>query len=687
MAVEKKPSSNPERGKVRSAEELETYGVWVKSGPQDVAGDMAAPPNFGDAAAPFDAGFDMGYDPETDPDDAVFDGFDENGFAGHFENADFESAGFERAEFEESGFESDGDEAFDAVASNDEEASRTQLLLKIADELSSIRSDIDVLKKEFAEIRSESGRAEGEAEKTDASEGETWGGGGFFDDGDDDGKIALTDNEMSNILASSSLSGDSGGASFGDSLRDEDEAALKEIARRNEAAAEENGADLDGGADDAERSETDHVFDADLAFPSEEIGEDKLGVGDDDIFGAFADDLPSGDALDDIDELGDLRQGVDPLTPAPDDSDYLEGDPFAATGGVGSLDDANGEPFEVEPSFDGLSSLDGEFDAPDDGPTGADEFSPAAETGLDDDESALDALTLEEEGDEEDDAPFFPADDDEPTFDGVLSLEDDESTLDGETALEDEELPLAGEISLDDGELTLEEEASLEDDPPFGGEISLDDELSFSGEITLDDEDLVMDGETEAIAAPAEDDEVSLPDWLLPESEIVTEVEVAMNAARQNDDKGDASADDEALEAEELSEEDPLDDDAPMFEDISLEMDEMDEMEALEAAEEDSSLVRDIPEGFKADAEEALSADDDLEEIADEEEIDGKPEGAKTGADAELGIPRDLKNELKNVLAYMDQLLESLPEEKIEEFAKSEHFDTYKKLFKELGLV
>ena len=34
----------------------------------------------------------------------------------------------------------------------------------------------------------------------------------------------------------------------------------------------------------------------------------------------------------------------------------------------------------------------------------------------------------------------------------------------------------------------------------------------------------------------------------------------------------------------------------------------------------------------------------------------------------------------------MDQLLENLPEEKIEEFARSEQFSTYKKLFKELGL-
>jgi pilus assembly protein FimV len=51
------------------------------------------------------------------------------------------------------------------------------------------------------------------------------------------------------------------------------------------------------------------------------------------------------------------------------------------------------------------------------------------------------------------------------------------------------------------------------------------------------------------------------------------------------------------------------------------------------------------------------------------------------------GIPANLKTELKTVLSYMDQLLEALPDDKIEEFAKSDYYDTYKKLFKELGLV
>ena len=39
------------------------------------------------------------------------------------------------------------------------------------------------------------------------------------------------------------------------------------------------------------------------------------------------------------------------------------------------------------------------------------------------------------------------------------------------------------------------------------------------------------------------------------------------------------------------------------------------------------------------------------------------------------------------VISDMDQLLENLPEDKIAEFAKSDQFETYKKLFKELGLA
>jgi hypothetical protein len=51
-----------------------------------------------------------------------------------------------------------------------------------------------------------------------------------------------------------------------------------------------------------------------------------------------------------------------------------------------------------------------------------------------------------------------------------------------------------------------------------------------------------------------------------------------------------------------------------------------------------------------------------------------------------LGIPEELKDELRTVLKYMDSLLDALPDEKIKEFASSDYFAMYKKLFEELGL-
>ena len=78
------------------------------------------------------------------------------------------------------------------------------------------------------------------------------------------------------------------------------------------------------------------------------------------------------------------------------------------------------------------------------------------------------------------------------------------------------------------------------------------------------------------------------------------------------------------------------------------------------------------------------------ETFSDEKAVEeaSPDENEKTQIDQtqQTSIPKNLKEEVISVLSYMDQLLENLPEEKITEFAKSEHFATYKKLFDELGL-
>jgi len=134
------------------------------------------------------------------------------------------------------------------------------------------------------------------------------------------------------------------------------------------------------------------------------------------------------------------------------------------------------------------------------------------------------------------------------------------------------------------------------------------------------------------------------------------------------------------------------------LEDLSDAGSEVDNLDIdIDLPKGDDDIVGVIPEGFEAAIEETpVSLDDDLDidipvESAETTDVALETEESKAsgviGADGSSGIPSTLKNELKNVLSYLDQLLESLPEEKIEEFAKSEHFDAYKKIFKELGLA
>jgi len=727
MAFDKKTSSSPDRGKVRSTEELETYGVWVKSEPQDMASEMAGAANFGNDAMPFDIGGygnvgmpNVGMEPSDI--DIDFDTFDNGDFSSGFEDGSFVSGPFEKAEFteatiEESDFDSEDsssegefgqEDPFDSEGTSAKDEVSSQLLLKMADELSSIRSELNTMKKEFAELRAERGYDE----KSEAS------GTGFFS-GEDDGKITLTDSEMDDILASS-LTGESdvfdldSGNAFDSSLRDEDAAALRELSRQNEAAAARRagGETKETGFDDLDieeiggvetdiqdrlvESETDGIFDTDLDFLTGEADASGLGIGDDDVFQAFAGELPSADMLEDMDELRDLRMhGADPLTPPPDDSSYLEEELFIGLNEDTPAVDADEDSLPPWP----LSESE-EDDVIGDAPGGA----------------FFEDISLDSEFVMED---IPPLDDDDDAVSGAVSEED--ATM---YSSDDEAWPLS--------------DVGLDSEPYLDGEISMDDELSSISDDTDDelsigdlDDDQPADDETPSLEdSPSMDDELSLPPWLLSEEglaeaeaespgevllEAVTEADIEPPVMELEDMPSVDFADEEIIlelddETNETSNNetnetvmdisDPLSDDLmldePMFEDISLEMDEMDGMESFDIddpAIEDSTLMREIPEGFQIDAEEALVSDDDLEAITEDEEIPPaaiKPESPPVkeadAADEATDISLGLKKDLKDVLAYMDQLLESLPEDKIEEFAKSDHFDTYRKLFKELGL-
>ena len=100
---------------------------------------------------------------------------------------------------------------------------------------------------------------------------------------------------------------------------------------------------------------------------------------------------------------------------------------------------------------------------------------------------------------------------------------------------------------------------------------------------------------------------------------------------------------------------------------------------------EDFATSDTLSEQELAAVNENVAGQETAPEIALEVPEDEKTKEPKS-ASSVTTLPVELKDDIKSVLSYMDQLLESLPEDKIEEFARSEHFEVYKKLFEELGI-
>jgi hypothetical protein len=823
--AEKKPSKYTDRSTIGSPEELDAYGVWVKSEPQDLTAGMAEAVNFDAEAVPY-ADFDMEFDDSAES------------------NYDFSDL---EPEIPEINIEGDGNDNVDdgitpsAVKWSGEEES-TRLLMKIADELSAIRSELSTLKKEFVGVRIENVAGAKTADVTAEARH-----GGFFDgeEGDDE-KITLTGDEMENILTSADFSEEED-IGF-DAQREADEAALKELSAQNESAAEteepEEPIEIDFDnlgikLDDEVEAESHDDFP-----PLEADADDDLGTSSFDIPSEETQEeltsLESFEPLEPIEEdeeLRDLRlEGAVPFTPAPDNSVYLENDPFALD--VSGLEETAPEETPFEETVleeDGLNETTVPEETVETVPQDTDEIT--TDAGFDDvsfdlntdDFSTDESLPpLEEEIAEEQtldvgpheinieqtfESPALPEDEisieqtlespapqeetisDEQAFDAdVLDFSEaviDEPDLSAGLVEAPLEEPVLGDISfgddisldmddfksgidldindssvddavggLDDNlaidnlalDIDTDAEPGTEEDPGLDG--GLADDLVIDESVELDTEagdpvgDLADDLVTDDVEANVElDTEDGSPVGDLAD-DLVTD-DVQTNVELDTEDGGPAGdlADDLVIdESVELDMEDgdpagdladdlvtddvqtnvePDTEDGDLTDDLADDLalddfgagidldvkeeeaggfadtpaDEPDSGPADSLADDglDDGLTGVIPEGFEVNAEEApVSMDDDLEEaFADDLSIDDaalpaappKAPAAETDAGEDIDIPANFKSELKSVLSYMDHLLESLPEDKIEEFAKSEYFDSYKKIFKELGLV
>jgi hypothetical protein len=230
----------------------------------------------------------------------------------------------------------------------------------------------------------------------------------------------------------------------------------------------------------------------------------------------------------------------------------------------------------------------------------------------------------------------------------------------GQDAAEDLELLEPGSLSAEPEEVQIElEEKPAAADLDLGG---LADELPEAGELELEEleengaSELVLEEPAEAPLPKAEELglEEAAPEDVLGMEELSLEP-----SAEPQELEGVGEAEPAAAESLELVEELP---------DLSLT--EEQETPALEASAEPIELE--------------LGEEAAAEPLADLTGPSPAARPAAAGTSEEL--PEDLREDVKSVLSYLDQLLEALPEDKIKQFAQSEYFGVYKRLFEELGL-
>nr|WP_025177612.1 hypothetical protein [Leptospira interrogans] len=275
-----------------------------------------------------------------------------------------------------------------------------------------------------------------------------------------------------------------------------------------------------------------------------------------------------------------------------------------------------------------------------------------------------------------------------------ISLEDEEANE--PIALSDEELGnlLASEneepaaISEESNDLT---EAIDWDSPPTS-EISLEDEEA-NEPIALSDEELgnLLASENEEPAAISEESN-DLADWdSPPTSEISLEDEEANEPIAFSDEElGNllASGNEES--------EDKIGSDIPKAEEdlseILGELPPVSDLDAFDSIDEDVSKEEEVstivPTLESVKDQEMIIV---LDEYADEEESSPIEELRKTPDQTEAIVGElsgdvPSKDEMKRIMTYLDELLGNLPDDLIREFSRSDYFELYKKLMKQIGV-
>ncbi|MCI7588457.1 MAG: hypothetical protein MST11_02210 [Spirochaetia bacterium] len=561
------------------------------------------------------------------------------------------------------------------------ENSKAQEQIKLlTEEIAELRREFSALKTEFEAFKNKAS-AINQSPVSETSDGS----GGFFDDGaDDDNTIALSGDELTNILNTADFTEEHTEDHISEDF-DEDE-TVNELESPSQLPEE---IEIPKNGDDADENKSEEIsVNQDLNFQQETEETFVDGVTEQDFEEPFVppfeeEELPSTD-----DELREVmeeaypdKEGVvseditEPLDFEDQESEELD-DMFQTPqwntevaeedGTLSSFfNEDNGFMVSEEPVFQETveEKTEEDFTVP----------TPVTELA---EESVLEAVQEDTQKPIEEDV--LEAEEAEPVEDVFQT--DQWTTLEAPMAQEGfiaESEPAAEEIVKEDAEedFVIPVQSSGFADEPASREMQeYDEEVISSEENTVSKSD-------EEVGAAEEKTEESLfeethEDAREPSEEELTgiveaePVETISSAGQwtaevSSGTETEASAENEEVDRSFVIEETP---------DIITE-EETEHLQELEEEPVEPILAESY--GFEPPdvKEDALSENESVpqsEEVAVENQISE--------------IPQDLKQDIKSVLVYMDQLLDSLPEEKIAEFARSEHFELYKKLFNELGL-
>ncbi|EKP77754.1 hypothetical protein LEP1GSC173_2221 [Leptospira interrogans str. HAI1594] len=280
-----------------------------------------------------------------------------------------------------------------------------------------------------------------------------------------------------------------------------------------------------------------------------------------------------------------------------------------------------------------------------------------------------------------------------------------------ETSLEDEEANEPIALSLDELDHILTDEneepaatseesndltETIDWDSP-GSETSLEDEEANEPiALSLDELDHILTDENEEPAAISEEsnDLAETIDWdSSPGSEISLEDEEANEPIAFSDEElGNllASGNEES--------EDKIGSDIPKVEteedlsEILGELPPVSDLDAFDSIDEDVSKEEEVstivPTLESVKDQEMIIV---LDEYADEEESSPIEELRKTPDQTEAIVGElsgdvPSKDEMKRIMTYLDELLGNLPDDLIREFSRSDYFELYKKLMKQIGV-